>query len=83
MAFTCRTEEQHEQILSRVCKKQGITTKQKALLFVIEGYEQVCEDREKYSRKADQFESELSRLKEAIRLKVEAGCEVQWNENVR
>jgi hypothetical protein len=72
MAFTCRTEEKHDQILSRICKKAGITVKQKALLFVVEQFEQICEDREKFSRRISELENELSRLKKAICLKIKA-----------
>ncbi|WP_028317285.1 hypothetical protein [Desulfobulbus elongatus] len=71
MAFTCRTDEHHEQILKRICEKQRIT-KQKALLHIVERFEEVCEARDRNARRVADLEAELSRLKKAVALKIEA-----------
>lgn len=72
MAFTCRTEERHEQALIRICGKCNIKTKQKALLHVLDRFEQVSEERDRFARRVSDLESELFRLKSAICQKVDA-----------
>ena len=72
MAFTCRTEEHHELTLQRICKKFGINTKQKALFHVLERFEQVEKERDELTRRVSELESELSAVKQAVRLKIEA-----------
>ena len=72
MAFTCRPEEQHEQILQRICKKYHINTKQRALFHVLERFEEVEADHDELMRKVRGLESELSALQQAVRRKIEA-----------
>lgn len=72
MAFTCRPEENHEQILKRICKKLGIATKQKALFHVLERFEPVEMERDELRRRVRDLESELSDLRQAVRNKIEA-----------
>jgi len=72
MAFTCRPEEHHELTLQRICKKYGIATKQKALFHVLERFEQTEADRDKWRQRVSELESELSAVKQAVRLKIEA-----------
>ena len=72
MAFTCRPEEHHEQILKRLCKKLGIATKQKMLFHVLERFEPVEKERDELRRRVHDLESELSAVKQAVRLKIEA-----------
>lgn len=72
MAFTCRPEENHEQILKRICKKLGIATKQKALFHVLERFEPVEKERDELRRRVRELESELSGLRQAVRSKIEA-----------
>ena len=72
MAFTCRPEERHEQILQRICKKYHINTKQRALFHVLERFEEVEADRDELMRKVRGLESELSALQQAVRRKIEA-----------
>lgn len=72
MAFTCRPEEHHEQILQRLCEKYRINTKQKALFHALERFEQTEADRDKWRQRASELESELSAVKRAVRLKIEA-----------
>lgn len=72
MAFTCRPEENHEQILKRICKKLGIATKQKALFHVLERFEPVEKERDELRRRVSALESELTALQQAVRRKIEA-----------
>ena len=72
MAFTCRPEENHEQILKRICKKLGIATKQKALFHVLERFEPVEKERDELRSRVRELELELSALQQAVRLKIEA-----------
>ena len=72
MACTCRPEENHEQILKRICKKLGIATKQKALFHVLERFEPVEKERDELRRRVRELESELSGLRQAVRSKIEA-----------
>lgn len=72
MAFTCRPEENHEQILKRICKNLGIATKQKALFYVLERFEPVEKERDELRSRVSELESELSALQQAVRLKIEA-----------
>ena len=72
MAFTCRPEENHEQILKRICKNLGIATKQKALFHVLERFEPVEKERDELRRRVSELESELLAVKQAVRRKVEA-----------
>lgn len=72
MAFTCRPEEHHEQILKRLCKKLGIATKQKMLFHALEQFEPVEKERDDLRRRVRELESELTGLRQAVRLKIEA-----------
>lgn len=72
MAFTCRPEECHELALQRVCEKYGYKTKQKALFFIIEQFENIEAERKALTKKVSGLESELSAVKQAVRRKIEA-----------
>lgn len=72
MAFTCRPEEQHEKALQQICKKFGISTKQKALFYVLEQFEPIEQERDELRRRVSELELELSNLKQAVRRKIEA-----------
>ena len=70
--FTCRTEAQHEEILARLCNSFGVAAKNKAILKIIENYEQVASERERYQILSARLERELESLKNAIRNKLDA-----------
>lgn len=60
MAFTCRPEECHELALQRVCEKYGYKTKQKALFYIIEQFENIEAERKALTKKVSELELELS-----------------------
>ena len=72
MAFTCRTEDHHEKILDRLCILLGIKAKNKAVLRIVEEYENIVQDRDKYQHRMKQLEKELSAVKQAVKSKFEA-----------
>ncbi|MCL2459159.1 MAG: hypothetical protein FWF31_10040 [Desulfobulbus sp.] len=72
MAFTCRPEKHHEQILKRICDKHGFKIKQGALFHVVERYEEVEARRNEYLQRVRELERELAALKQAVRAKVDA-----------
>ena len=72
MAFTFRTEKNHDIIIKRICKNTGFKTKTKALLWMVENIEQIIEDRDNLNKKVLRLERELATLKRAVRNKLEA-----------
>ncbi len=72
MAFTCRPEEHHEEILERLCKKLNNAPKSKALLWLIENIEEIEEDKKKYYEIMIKQEGQLKAIKNVIRQKKEA-----------
>lgn len=66
MAFTCRTEEKHDEILEKICASLGVKAKNKAVLKLIENYENLVTSRDEYFQRMNKLDRELSSLKEAV-----------------
>lgn len=67
MAFLFRGEPKHIEILETLSKELKIPTKHKVLLFIVEQYQKVVEEREEYYRKMNKYSQELETLKAAIK----------------
>lgn len=67
MAFLFRGKDKHLKILDNVAKENGISTKHKVLLFIVEQYEKVVAERDEYYQQMNKQRRELKALKAAIK----------------
>jgi len=72
MAFPCRPEAHHAEILDRLCRNLGIKAKNKVVLKVVEDYETIIRERDEYRKLSLRLGRELESLKTAVRNKLDA-----------
>jgi hypothetical protein len=72
MAFTLRTDREHDDKLDKLCQVFQVKTKNKAVLRLIEDYELVVNQRNSYREKAEKRARDLALLKRAVQDKIAA-----------
>lgn len=63
MAFTLRLDEKHEQILEELGSSLGLNAKNKIVLYLVENFVQVRNERDNYFQEMNKTKRELNEIK--------------------